>query len=1096
MKKVLFRILIICMAICCVLGIFTACDENGVIDNENNNQQENPIDEKDNDCQHEYLETIVNPTCTERGYTLHVCKKCGQNYKDTFTDALGHDYGDWTVTKEPTNTEKGIESRLCSRCQDTLSRDIPELNHEHSYTEMIVAPTCTAKGYTLHKCSCGYEYRTDETEKIPHTPLAAVEENRIESKCEENGSYDSVVYCAVCGTELSREHKVLNATGHDFGDWIETTAPTCTTKGVETRYCSHDNTHTETREIDKINHVYIETIIAPTCTNNGYTLHKCVCGDEYSTNETPAIGHDFGEWYESKAPSCTEEGELRRVCNNDSTHIETMAIAATGHSFSKDWTTDSGYHWHASVCGHNVISERGAHEYKIDVVPVTCETDGYTLHTCTTCGYSYKDNIIPATGHAFSNEWTTDSTYHWHTATCGHDVLSGKAAHTFGAATTVVPSCESEGYDYKTCSVCGYEYRYNIVPALGHIKSDVKVKTLVKATDSSNGYYTTEFYCERCKKLNLQSATIQSNGAIISSERGKWEENTVFSNVPYPENGVCTSLITSTENTAVGNYKGTVGAFFDNITRAQVKAYTHTLKNSGYNKTVTENDYSAYSFTAYHNTLNIFIAVGYDSSEMSIAVYKTGTVKKADNSGSGSSGGTVLHDITATEGLSYSLSADGKFYFVDGYSGTEDYVVIPCEVNGLPVKSIGGFTGNKKIKAVIILGDIERIEGYTFEHCINLKYLSIPDSLICVGDSALGYDNKLIQYDDGNAYYIGNEYNPYLILRSLKSTDITDFNISNKTKIIDYYAFNNKKNLMTITIPNSVTSIGKGAFYGCSSLTSITIPDSVTSIGELAFYGCSRLQYNEYDNGYYLGNGNNPYLVLVKAKSTDITSCTINNDTNVICGDAFHGCSSLTSITIPDSVTSIGEDAFYNCRNLKSIIIPNSITSIETFAFALCSSLTDITIPNSVTKIGTAAFEHCITLKGINIPNSVDIIGNNAFGGCSGLASVTIGNGVKHIGHYAFQNCNSLTSILIPDSVRDIGEYAFYGCSSLTSVYYKGTVADWNNITIDSYNSPLTSATRYYYSETEPKLNEQGTAYNDNYWHYVNGEIVIWTKEN
>lgn len=979
MKKVLFRILIICIAICCVLGIFTACDENGVIDNDNNGQMENPIDEKDNECQHEYSETIVNPTCTEQGYTLHACKKCSHNYKDNFTDALGHDYI-WTTTKQPTETTKGTETGVCSRCQDTITRDIPELNHEHSYTETIVAPTCTAKGYTLHKCSCGYEYRTDETEKIPHTPAAAVEENRIEPKCEESGSYDLVVRCSVCGEELEKEHKT-----------------------IEKR------------------------------------------------------GHNYGEWYEAKAPSCTEEGELRRVCNNDPTHIETMAIAATGHSFSKDWTTDSGYHWHASACGHNVISERGAHEYKIDVVPVTCETDGYTLHTCTTCGYSYKDNIIPTTGHAFSSEWTTDSTYHWHTATCGHDLINGKAAHNFGAATTVVPSCDSDGYDYKTCSTCGYEYRYNIVPALGHIKSGVKVKTLVKASDSGYGYYTTEFYCERCQKVNsTQYTMIQPSGATVNSARGEWEENTVFSNVPYPENGVCTSLITSTENTAVGSYKGTVGAFFDNITRAQVKSYTQTLKNKGYNKAVTEYDYSAYSFTAYHNTLNIFIAVGYDGSEMSIAVYKTGTVKKADNSGSGSSGGTVLHDITATAGLSYSLSDDGKSYSVDGYSGTEDYVVIPYKVNGLPVKSIGGFTGNTQIKAVIILAEIEIIEEIAFSGCSNMKYITIPDNIIFIGDNAFYKCNNLQLKGYNNGLYLGNEHNPYVVLLKTNSKDITSCVIHENAKCI-YGAFNGCKKLTAIEIPYGVRSIGEFAFYECINLTSITIPNSVVNIGRDAFY------YNKF-----------------------------------------------TSINIPYGVTSIDKYAFDSCINLLSICLPNSVISIGEYAFMNCSSLTSISIPDSVIFIGESAFPSTFEFTNINVDeknNYYKSVEGNLYNKdgtvliryASGKKDISfiIPNNVTIIDAYAFDRCCFLEQITIPDSVTSIGYKVFSGCNSLTSVYYNATAADWAKISINSSgNNNLTSATRYYYSETEPKLNEQGTAYNGNYWHYVNDEIVIWTKEN
>ena len=199
-------------------------------------------------------------------------------------------------------------------------------------------------------------------------------------------------------------------------------------------------------------------------------------------------------------------------------------------------------------------------------------------------------------------------------------------------------------------------------------------------------------------------------------------------------------------------------------------------------------------------------------------------------------------------------------------------------------------------------------------------------------------------------------------------------------------------------------------------------------------------------------------------------NCIIETDTKTL----VVGCKA--SITPSDgSVTSIGDSAFYNCSGLTNITIPDSVTSIGWGAFSGCSGLTSVTLPDSVTSIGYGAFRSCSGLTSITIPDSVTSIGEYAFGYCSGLTSVTIGN-----------------------SVTSIGDSAFYNCSGLKTVFYKGSAEQWSKISIDFYNGYLKNATRYYYSETEPALNAEGTAYDGNFWHYGTDGItsVIWKKEN
>jgi hypothetical protein len=242
--------------------------------------------------------------------------------------------------------------------------------------------------------------------------------------------------------------------------------------------------------------------------------------------------------------------------------------------------------------------------------------------------------------------------------------------------------------------------------------------------------------------------------------------------------------------------------------------------------------------------------------------------------------------------------------------------------------------------------------------------------------------------------------------------------------------------ITSVTIPESVTSIGQYAFRNCTGLTEITIPEGVTSIGNGAFQNCTRL-----------------------------TSVRIPEGVTSIGNSAFTSCSGLTSVTLPNSLTSIGENAFFDCSGLTNITIPESVTSIGNRAFSDCYSLTSITIPASVTAIGDGTFErsaygsgsmtltsvtfaegsqlttiggyafyNCTGLTEITIPEGVTEIGNSAFGNCTGLTEITIPESVTEIGNNAFGNCTGLTGITIPEGVTSIGDYAFSGCTNLNNI--------------------------------------------------------------
>lgn len=234
----------------------------------------------------------------------------------------------------------------------------------------------------------------------------------------------------------------------------------------------------------------------------------------------------------------------------------------------------------------------------------------------------------------------------------------------------------------------------------------------------------------------------------------------------------------------------------------------------------------------------------------------------------------------------------------------------------------------------------------------------------------------------------------------------------------------------TVNISEGVTYIGSYAFQRCTAKT-VNLPSTLTEIGEYAF------------------------------KRADIKTASLPEGIQVIGDGAFNLCYSLSSINLPDSLTRIGSAAFSGA-GITSVKIPDGITVLEDWTFGDCSKLQSVILPDGLTAIGDSTFTWCKKLTSLTIPDSVRHIGA-AFDG-SGLTSLTIPDGVTAIEDAAFwggfETCPSqLKTITIPGSVTRIGEIAFEFCDKLTDVYYGGSREQWDAITIEDGNDPLSKAT-------------------------------------
>ena len=264
----------------------------------------------------------------------------------------------------------------------------------------------------------------------------------------------------------------------------------------------------------------------------------------------------------------------------------------------------------------------------------------------------------------------------------------------------------------------------------------------------------------------------------------------------------------------------------------------------------------------------------------------------------------------------------------------------------------------------IFLGDGITYITELFNNCFNLTNIQIGNYVTYIDEDAF-LDCVKLQYNEySDAYYLGNDSNPYVFLIKSKNRNITSCEINKKTKTIGPYAFYRCVNLNNVNIPSNVISIGEYAFADCENLNTANIPNNVISIGTYAFYNCKALQ----------------------------------------------------ELTIGNNVEKIGDCAFEYCRTLINVNIPNSVTSMGRWTFFGCDNLEEVTIGNGLTHIGDYTFKFCPNLKSVTIGEAVTVIGEDAFYGCSSLSSIIIPYNVNRIDAEAFKECENLTSVLFKNS--------------------------------------------------------------------------------
>ena len=480
-------------------------------------------------------DAAVPATCTEDGKTegSH-CSVCGEVFEaQEIVPKLGHDYGAYSQTKDPTCTTLGEEKATCSRCGAETTRTVPALGHD-SVTDPAVpaactetgltdgahcsrcdtvikaqqevpalghdwgaysqtkAPTCTEKGVETSECSrCG-EMQTRDIEALGHIE---VKDAAVAATCTASGKTEGI-HCSRCNAVIESQEEIP-ALGHDWGAYAQTTAPTCTEKGVETSECSRCG-ETQTRDIEALGHVeVIDEAVSATCTASGKTegTHCSRCNAVLEAQEViPALGHEWSEYTQTKAPTCTEEGVKTSTCSRCDEE-RTQSIPAKGHTLGADATCTEDQV--CTVCGAVIAAAEG----HIPGPAATCTS----AQTCSVCGTELK----AALGHDLQHheaQAATCTEIGWDAydtcSRCDYSTyveISAKG-HMAGPAATCLTS--------QTCTVCGTELK----AALGH---DIQHHEAQAATCTEIGWNAYDT-CSRCDYTTY--AEIAAKGHIPGAE--------------------------------------------------------------------------------------------------------------------------------------------------------------------------------------------------------------------------------------------------------------------------------------------------------------------------------------------------------------------------------------------------------------------------------------------------------------------------------------------------------------------------------------------------------------------------------------------------
>lgn len=881
-------------------------------------------------------------------------------------------HGWWDIRKPATETETGLMVRVCIGCKYEDSRIIPKYdpNHKHTYSETWTTDeyyhwrVATCAHVNEHADEAEHSWNDGEIIKT-----ATLEEDGIitytctvcsatkqqtyahthtfSEDWSKNETYHW--HAATCG----HEQEVDSKSEHTWNNGEITKPATSTADGVKTYTCTICGA---TKEENVVYVPHTHTFSEYWSKDDDYHWYACT-GDDCTEVDDKAK-HTWGEANVVRDPSHIDGGRTDYTCTVCG---KTKQVTTPHEHIYGDWQFAATYHWQLANCGyytgHNGIrGPQSAHVF----VEGFCKDCGIKDPSVASIGLEFtlqEDGtyFVSGIGTCTDIHLVIPST-HEEKAVTG---IANAAFRSKGALRSVYlpDSVKTVGNEaFKSCNNLNSVRFPDDMSDIGESAfSGCKLYTLTLPTKglseikkyafSSNYEYLLNIYipdnikiigesafnyCRAVVELRLPE-TMESLGASCFEDLQAITSITIPKGIKELPKSVFANCYGLTEVT-IPNWIETIGErAFDgckNLTTVHLSEGLTAIEEYAFDST------KLTSVTIPSSISELKVGVFNRCSALSEVILPEGLITIGKLAFANCSS---LVEITLPSGL----TTLGEQSFENSALTS---IVVPEKIK---VININTFSNCKKLTSVTLPEGLLKIDERAFYNCTSLKEISIPNGVTeisigafqsCSALTTVNIPTSLIEISS-NAFY-NTKINNIVIPDSVTSiggyafygnAELESVTFGKNIKSIESSAFENCAKLATISLPAAVESIGSRAFAGCKKITAINLPSSLVVIEYAAFIDCTNLttvtfpsgikqleqsvfkntnvSYTEFDNACYLGNAENPYLVLVQAKDKTATSCTIHSSTVVIAGRAFYD-SAITEITIPDSVKVIGHQAF------------------------------------------------------------------------------------------------------------------------------------------------------------------------------------------